>query len=213
MPNFLKQYSAVQEYMESVNKARENLEKMQTIVVKQFRHQHLFSKIQDIGCAYIPAGLEYRESSINYAYDWLQIVHPTREAVHLEWLLENNGQPGFKCVPGENIPFYFHIEMKEKRMDLVSYILDYIAHHNNGEFYEDKYAFWWKNEKWDFAILKTYQKGGGGMLRVMALQEIDAQKIEQWLPELLQTPPVQLLLKLLTDETFWKRSEIKQLID
>lgn len=98
-------------------------------------------------------------------------------------------------------------------MDLVLYILDYIAHHNNGEFYEDKYAFWWKNEKWDFAILKTYQKGGGGMLRVMALQEIDAQKIEQWLPELLQTPPVQLLLKLLTDETFWKRSEIKQLID
>ena len=27
MPNFLEQYSAVQEYMESVNKARENLEK------------------------------------------------------------------------------------------------------------------------------------------------------------------------------------------
>lgn len=214
MPNFLKQYSAVQEYMESVNKARENLEKMQIIVVKQFRHQDLFSKIQDIGRAYIPAGLEYRESSINYAYDWLQIVQPTRKAVHLEWLLGNNGQPGFKCEHGESIPFVFHLEIAEKQQ-LAQFIFTYL--YEQFEKMDIKVSnnegiIVWENALWKIIFSQHCCGKAYNMLGIVPLKPISASGIEVWLPGLLQCSPIQILLQLLMDETFWSRPEIKQLI-
>ncbi len=217
MKKFVTQYEMLEEYVDSARNAYENLVQMRNVVIKQFRHQELFPKIQEISRPYIPAGLEFKTSAFGYGKDWLQIYHPGREFIHLEWLLENYDSPGFSCGFNGEIPFYFHIEMAEnKRNTLVSYMMDYIAKQQNGAFEEANNSWWWSdkntNKTLDIELSKTYNPKWCGLLRVEPLQEITAKSIEQWLPELLQTPPVQLLLKLLVDDNFWNRPEIQELI-
>lgn len=135
----------------------------------------------------------------------------------MEWLLENQDQPGFTCEPNGIIPLRFHIERlkEDQRTMLLSYIAKYITDQHNESLRKVETSWWWNNtdtnSTLDIEISETY-KPWKSLLRVEALQETTAKYIEQWLPELLQTPPVQLLLKLLTDETFWKRSEIRQIV-
>lgn len=217
MKNFITKYDMLEEYMVSARDAYVNLVQMRNVVIKQFRHQELFPKIEEISRPYIPAELKFKTSAFNYEKDWLQMYYPNRERIHLEWLLENYDRPGFFCPSSGRIPFYFHIEMADnKRNTLVSYMMDYIAKQQNGAFEEANNSWGWSdkntNKTLDIELSKTYNPKCCGLLRVEPLQEITAKSIEQWLPELLQTPPVQLLLKLLVDNNFWSRPEIQELI-
>lgn len=218
MEKFTQQYQAVQEYIASVSQAHNNLEQMKNAVIRQFRHTYLFPKLKESMRPYIsdsPDSLKYGDSEESKEENWLQLFHPRCQDVHLEWWLDKNDQPGFSCIPNAKIPFYFHIELdsKEKQTALISHIVDYIA--SSGQLREVGDSLWWNNtetrETLDIEITKTYQKNLGGILRVIALQEINAENLD-WLPDLLQSKPVQLLLQLLRDETFWSRPEIKQLI-
>lgn len=208
----------LEEYMDSAKNTYENLVQMRNVVIKQFRYQEFFPKIQEISRKYIPAGLEFRASNFNGTTDWLQMYHPGREFIHLEWLLENYDSPGFSCGLNGEIPFYFHIELhkEDKRNALVSSIAEYIASQHDEELRKVTTSWWWNNKETnntlDIEISETYNKRWGSLLRVESLQETTAKSIEQWLPELLQTSPVQLLLKLLVDDNFWSRPEIQELI-
>lgn len=212
------QYDMLEEYVSSTKKTYENLVQMQNLVVKQFRNKYLFPKIETISRAFISDVLKFNQNPFNcVGNDWLQIYHPERPFIHLEWLLENQDQPGFTCEPNCIIPLRFHIERlkEDQRTMLLSYIAKYITYQHNESLRKVETSWWWNNtdtnSTLDIEISETY-KPWKSLLRVEALQETTAKYIEQWLPELLQTPPVQLLLKLLTDETFWKRSEIRQIV-
>lgn len=213
MTDFIQHYRAVEEYSQAVKEAQFNLSKMHMSVIKTFRHQMLFKQIQQSGEKYISSALEYCESMQNVENDWLQIRHPDRKQIHLEWCLANDGKPGFQCGPGEMLPFFFHIEMPD-RQKMASLIFDRITKQLEmccsqgkillGELEKKEEELTWHNDTWKVKLLASCYRKSSNVLCVFCSRSVDATDLEHWLPELLECLPIKLLLALLTDDSFWK---------